>query len=535
MSSAPMMKQMFAAGLLAFPLLSAFSAPQSLAETKSQTASAPASELRAGLDQVAKAKQSLDRAWVALQASTGGSAASGDFAAEWMRTVAPNGPAATPFYAGTEELLAAWISAVEGGQDKSPPAEDIRAALQGWQETHARILDSLQESAELGRSARALDLRLAKLKPESDAYNYYKAQLDQQQLTIRKLLSDAGSDLASPATLPRPNLDSDRTPSPFTGSPTPGAPDRLWIYLRKASAPIGESIPVEIGLANNRGPNVTADQSYTISLSCDGCTVNSESVILLNGKRFAPAELRVNAATAQLRAKSPRFGAAAQVNAYGCHAASSVSLAFEQDRSFGAADGFTPIPFRFAFYDSSGQRATDGRRKSISPRLTGVGERVSMQQSVGAILGKDGSVVLPANECVVAQGVVSHLVGAAKIEAASGAENADGLHFTFQYAFPWLDRLMMLLGVLAGFVANYSITLRKQIHWALALLSSVIGSTIFVAVGYLEFLNVSSLHDTWLVALALAAAGGVLGVFAARFIFHKIAPVASEEEITESV
>src|SRR5579885_2172958 len=62
-----------------------------------------------------------------------------------------------------------------------------------------RILESLDQSAKLERSARALELRLAKLKPESDAYNYYKAQLDQQQLTIRKLLSDAGSDLASAA------------------------------------------------------------------------------------------------------------------------------------------------------------------------------------------------------------------------------------------------------------------------------------------------------------------------------------------------
>jgi uncharacterized membrane protein YeaQ/YmgE (transglycosylase-associated protein family) len=131
--------------------------------------------------------------------------------------------------------------------------------------------------------------------------------------------------------------------------------------------------------------------------------------------------------------------------------------------------------------------------------------------------------------------VVSDLAGTAKIEAASGAEKAEALHFTFEYAFPWLDRVMMLLGALAGFLANYAITLRKQIHWALALLSSAIGSTIFIAGGYMEFLNVSSLHDTWLVALALAAAGGVLGVSAARFLVHKIVPAGSKEEITESV
>jgi hypothetical protein len=530
MYSASIVRWMFAAGLLI--VAAGLAAP----EGKPQTAPDGTSELRSGLEQVAKAKQSLDRDWVALQASSGGSAAgSSDFAAEWMRTVAPNGPGATPFYAGTEEILATWISAVESGEEKNPPADDIRAALENWRETHARILESLDQSAKLERSARALELRLAKLKPESDAYNYYKAQLDQQQLTIRKLLSDAGSDLASAAALPHPNRDSDRSPSPFAGTATPGEPDRLWIYLRKVSAPIGESIPVEIGLANDRGPNVTAVQSYTVSLTCDGCRVSSESVIILNGKRFAPAELWVTAATAHLRAKSPGLGAAAEANAYGCYTAPSVSLASEQDRSFGPADGATPIPFRFAFYDSHGQRATDGRRKAISPRLTGVGERVSMQEAVGAILSKDGSIVVPANECVAAQGVVPDLAGTAKIEAASGAEKAEALHFTFEYAFPWLDRVMMLLGALAGFLANYAITLRKQIHWALALLSSAIGSTIFIAGGYMEVLNVSSLHDTWLVALALAAAGGVLGVSAARFLVHKIVPAGSKEEITESV
>jgi hypothetical protein len=530
MYSASIVRWIFAAGLLFF------AAGQAVPEGKPPAEPDASSELRSGLEQVAKAKRRLDRDWAALQASTGGPAAeSSDFAAEWMRTVAPNGPGATPFYAGTEEILAAWISAIESGEETNPRADDIRAALQNWQETHARILDSLEQSAKLEKSARALGLRLAKLKPESDAYNYYKAQLDQQQLTIRKLLSDAGSDLASSAALPHPNRDSDRSPSPFGGPPTPGEPDRLWIYLRKLSAPIGESIPVEIGLANDRGPNVTAAQSYTVSLTCEGCRVSPESVIILNGKRFAPVELWVTAATAHLRAKSPGLGAAAQANAYGCYTAPSVSLASEQDRSIGPADGATPIPFRFAFYDWHGQRATDGRRKSISLRLTGVGERVSMEKAAGAILSKDGSIVVPANECVAAQGVVSDLAGAAKIEAASGAQKAEALHFTFQYAFPWLDRLMILLGVLGGFIANYSITLGKQIHWAVALLSSVIGATIFVAGGYVEFLNVSSLHDTWLAALGLAAAGGVLGVSAARFLVHKIAPAWSKEEITESV
>src|SRR5215470_10962040 len=91
----------------------AFPAQQAPAAQAANPSAQVVASVRADLEQVAKAKQAAERAWPALEAGSGGqNAAKGDFVAEWMRTVAPNGPAATPFYAGTEKLLVTWISAI---------------------------------------------------------------------------------------------------------------------------------------------------------------------------------------------------------------------------------------------------------------------------------------------------------------------------------------------------------------------------------------------------------------------------------------
>ena len=94
---------------------------------------------RAALENVSKGKEAAQQAWEALRASTTSNASSGesDFATDWLRTVTPNGLAPTKFYAGTENLLNAWIGAISSGEDAYPPADEIRAAVDkvrydGW-------------------------------------------------------------------------------------------------------------------------------------------------------------------------------------------------------------------------------------------------------------------------------------------------------------------------------------------------------------------------------------------------------------------
>jgi len=493
------------------------------AQNASSPTSADVQSLQAYLETVAKAKEEAQRAWDGLRASTQtpGAADESDFATEWLRTASANGPAGSPFYAGTETVLKSWISAIQSGEDTNPPSDEIRSAMQKWQEAHANILDSLQQSATLEKTLRPLAAGIAKMKPESPEWLFYRDQRQQQQLTQRKLLSDAGTSLAAAAAMPAPITDADRTPSPFAAAtPTPGTPERLFLHLRRASAVVGESITVQVGLANDRGPNVAADSNYSVALTCDGCKAQKAEVTIRQTERFAQTAIQITSATARVSARNARAKPAV-ANAYGCYRASSVALAAEQDRSTGPADGITPIPFRFAFHDSTGQRATDGRRKYVAPKLSGVGQRIALDPSVASVKAKDGSILVPADECVADEGVVSALVGAAKVSAEYNSRQVGPLEFRFLYAFPWLDKICILLGVFFGFIGNFKIMKRRDIPWVASLLSSALGAAIVFAAGYATVLNATTVEDTWVVALGLATAGGVLGVSAAKLVLPK--------------
>jgi hypothetical protein len=504
------------------------------AQQPEATAPAPAAPgvetLRSSVALVTKATEEAQRAGAALMAATisGGEIPQNDFATEWLHTAAPNGAASAPFYAGTDKLLHAWITAITRGEDNNPPTEEIRSAMERWQQSHASILESLQQGAALEKTLRTKAARIAKMRPESPERLYAREEQQQQQLALRKLLTDAGSELNSPAAIPAPILDADRTPSPFNGPVTPGSPDHLWIHLRRASTLIGETIKVQVGLANRRGPNVVARQSYRINVNCEGCTVQRNAILIPEeGRNYVETEIRITAPVAKIAANSGREFRT-QATAYGCYRAPSVSLAAEQDRSIGPADGETPIPFRLAFHDATGGRATDGRRKSIAPQLTGVGQRVLAQQSVAAVLAKDGSIIVPADECVSDQGVVSSLVGPARVSAAYKSQRVGPLEFQFLYAFPLLDKICIALGVLFGFIANNFILKHKPIHWIASAVSSLIGATIVFAAGYAYVLNVMTTPDTWVIALGLATIGGVLGVSAAKLVLGKFAQPAEE-------
>ncbi len=236
---------------------------------------------------------------------------------------------------------------------------------------------------------------------------------------------------------------------------------------------------------------------------------------------FLKLKLKLKVSTAGITGTCTA-GKPASANVFGCYRAPSVALAAEQDRSTGTADGTTPIPFRFAFHDATGQRATDGRRKSIAPRLSGVGQRIALDPSVASVRAKDGSMIVPANECVAEEGVISSLVGSAKVSADYASRVVGPLDFKFLYAFPWLDKACIALGVLFGFIANYSILRRREIHWSASLLSSLIGAGIVFAVGYALVLNSTTVQDTWLIALGLATIGGVLGVSAAKLALGRL-------------
>jgi hypothetical protein len=505
--------------------------PEPSAKVSPASPSSDLHALQSYLDSVAKAKEAAQRAWEALRASTQspGAPDETDFATQWLNTASLNGAAASPFYAGTETVLKAWIAAINSGQDTNPPTDEIRIGMEKWQEAHENVVDSLQQSASLEKTLRPLAARIAKMNPDSPDLDFYKDQQQQAQLTMRKLLSDAGASLSAAAAIPGPVTDTDRTASPFAGAPTPGTPDRLFIHRRRASALIGESIPVQIGLANDRGPNVAAPQSFAIALACEGCTATPNTVQLASGKTFAEAQVKITAASAKIRAEVKGSLPPIQASAYGCYPAPSVALATEQDRSTGPADGITPIPFLFAFHNAAGQRATDGQRKSLSAKLTGVGQRIALDSSVASVQSKDGSIIIPANECVAEGGVVSASVGTAKLAVDSNSVPVRPLDFRFLYAFPWLDKICVALGALFAFISSYSIMKTRPVPWVASAVASAAGAAIVFAIGYFYLLNDATFQDTWVIALGLAAIGGIIGVCAAKLVLSRYMPPAEAE------
>jgi hypothetical protein len=522
------------AALLAFTTPSSDSQEgQAKTQNGAATASADVQTLEAYLDIVGKAKEAAQQAWDALRASTQsqGGLAESDFVTEWLAAASTNGAGASPFYAGTQSVLNSWITALKSGADASPPSDEIRAGMEKWQEAHANILDSLQQAAALEKTLRAGNARLAKMKPESPEWLFYKDQQQQQQLTQRKLLSDAGSSLASAAAIPAPITDADRTQSPFAGATTPGTPDRLFLHLRRASALIGSSIALQIGFANDRGPNVAADRNYSVALSCEGCTATPSTVQLSSGKTFAQAQVKITAPAARIHAEVKGSSSRADAIAYGCYSAPTVALAAEQDRQTGPADAVTPIPFRFAFHDASGQRATDGTRKHLTAKLTGIGQLMPLDSSVASMRAKDGTMTIAADECVAEGGVVSPLAGAAKLSADYNSRQVGPLEFRFLYAFPWLDKICVALGALFAFIAGYSILKTRPITWVASAIASVVGAAVVFTIGYFYVLNTATFEDTWVAALGLAAIGGVLGVVVAKLVLPRYMPTGDVEHL----
>jgi hypothetical protein len=521
--------------------LLAWAGQQPGAESPSAPQAASA-ELHRMLEQVTAGQAESQKAWLKLEASTRvpqtaqSAAAAPDFATGWMKTVASGGPEKAPFYAATEKALQGWIAAIESGSNRYPPMQEIRGSMGKWQDQNASLLNALQTVADAEKKWRVSEFRgIPRMKPESAAWVFAKEEQSQRDLTIRKLLADAGSVLGAAGELPSAVATGDRAGSPFLGPANPAGPDRLWIYLGKASARMGESIPVEIGLGNSRGPNVSADQDYAVRISCQGCTAKKAEFTLVTGARSIQTEVQVTEAQATITAQSGKVSSAT-LEAYGCAQATSVNLTIEKDRAEGPADGTTPIPCRFVFRDANGQLATDLRRKTVAAQYAGVGERVAPSGHYRSVSAGKRSVELGADECVSPQGAVSPMVGTAKVSAAFAVQQVVPLELKFLYPFPLLDQACIALGILFGFLTNFSILKNRHLNWIAGWLASAAGAGILVWFGYAYFLNTTPVPDTWIVILALATVGGVLGVSAGKMVIgENVEPPPSYDDADESV
>jgi hypothetical protein len=482
-------------------------------------------EIREYLGEISTAAKTADRgvnaymeatARCAAQPGNGGGVCS-SIRPGWVSSAASSGAESGRLFQEPEQQLSAWVTAVGSGADQYPPMVEIREQMAKWRSRDQQFLQQMSDATVLAPRVLAASEQLASLKPESEEWNEARRANVAQEENFTSTLATAQSGLESSFDIPSPLKPSDRTPSPFTGPVTPGTPERLWIWLRRPSAPIGETIEADIGLGNSKGPNVVADKDYPVSFVCQGCVIKDSRITINRGDRFVKTSVRLSAPKEKLTAQSSGLKTS-QLTPYGCTVTDQpLTLVLQQEKAEGPADGVTPIPFDLIFEDSKGQPATDSLRKLYSQRVVGVGE-IKSDLTAGEIGSFANPFMVPADECVAHKALVSKTVGEPSVAVAFLNKPSDPLKFRFFYTFPLLDCIFVLLGACLGSVANRFVLHKTSISWVWSFLSSVIGAFLLFMLCYLFILNKVSLSSTWGMALCFSLAGGVLGVSAAKLV-----------------
>jgi len=456
----------------------------------------------------------------ALQAVYRSSSAPSDFSAQWLAAIAPRGAGSLPLFSRTRSVLTSWVTSIRDGSDRYPPLNEIRTQMAEWRGRVSRLKDALGRVPGLEERRNKTRTRLSGLKPESSEWQVERREENRIDDEIRATLSAAQSEAESSLKIPPPISPSDRTRSPFDGPVNPGLPTSLWIWTEKASAPIGDTINTQVGLANEAGPNCKADKSYSVKLDCQGCTINNPEITIREGASYSQTNIRVTDPAAVLKAGGKDLKRN-QVNLKGCASAETVWLvatALPDLPTRGPADGVTRLKYDLVFQDSKGQPATNGLRKQISVRLDGVGTIEIDDKQAGAIRSAKDGFLVPPGECLMHQAVFSNLVGQAIVQAEFRRTSANPLTLTFDYAFPRLDIISMLTGALLGCLAHFLSRKGPKISFWRSAIFSLCGSIIGVVLGYLTVLNQRPLHNSFLVAGAFTLVGGILGLSMARLL-----------------
>ena len=168
-------------------------------------------------------------------------------------------------------------------------------------------------------------------------------------------------------------------------------------------------------------------------------------------------------------------------------------------------------------------------------QYAGVGDRVGLPQFYRSVVEGKNNIELGADECVSLQGAVSALVGRAKVSAAFEVKPVPPIELKFVYSFPLLDEACIALGILFGFLANYSIMKNRHVNVIVGWLVSAAGAAILVWIGYAKYLNTTPVPDTWIIVLVLATVGGVVGVGVTKlFTPENVEPPPSYDDTAES-
>ena len=435
----------------------------------------------------------------------------------WLHTVTARGVAESGLVRGSQESLDAWLGALRDRSRLITPVADLPAAMDQWRAHQSHALDRIHEATRLEEERQHAQTETARSKPESPQWTQARDAEQQHANDIAAALKATQADLEAALSIPKPFNAGDRGPSPFTGSVNPGPASRIWLYADRSSALIGEAVDVQIGLANEEGPNCAASQKYTVQLKCAGCEV-APSVTFEEGERFKTTSLRIGAKASSLKASAGGLKDR-ELSLAGCAFDPKIHLTSQILTASAPADGITPVALLAVFRNDAGDPATNGHQRILDIAASGPGVRFNPALQNGHIF-RDGHESLDIDECASRQELISDHAGTATLEIKFMNEALKPpAAFHFSYIWRGEDLAWWFAAALISWLASCGkLIFRKPIQVdeliiraGASLVGSLAGAAIALETAYLLLSRFDSTSNPHLPCAVAGLVGGALG------------------------
>jgi len=445
------------------------------------------------------------------------SQAAPDAVIAWLHTVASRGVTESGLVRGSIELLDSWIAGISDGSRLITQVGDLAAAMEQWRAHQSHGLDHIQEATRLEEERQHAQTAMSQAKPDTPEWTQARDLEQQREKDIAAALKAAQADLEATLAIPKPLSSGDRGPSPFTGGFNQGPASGIWLYADRSSALIGEPVDVQIGLANEDGPNCAASQRYTVELKCSGCEAAS-SVTLEAGERFKTTPVRITSKASSLKASAAGLKDR-DVSLTGCVFDPKIHLTSQMLTGSAPSDGLTPVAVLAILRNDAGDPATNGHQRTLDIAARGPGVKFNPVLQNGHIF-RDGRESQDLDECASRQELVSDHAGTATLEIKylNDALNPPA-QFHFWYIWRTENVVWWLAAALISWLATCAkLILRKPAHTEDVIIrvgasfaGSLVGAAIALEAAYLLLSHFDSTSDPRIPCAIAGLVGGALG------------------------
>jgi hypothetical protein len=307
---------------------------------------------------------------------------------------------------------------------------------------------------------------------------------------------------------------------------TPGVPTRIAIWFYPPSTVVGQSISIDIHLANGDGSNAAADRDFNILLDSSQGSLEPRTVKIQTGNTRAgawlrtakPGDIRVTA-----RNEQGLTGESGVATACSDKDVKRIFLDADRQRAF-AADS-SPIPFRIKFVDADGQPSSGKILKALVFSHEGVGRRQSLDLAAQDPYSVDN---IPKDQCISLQQIVSDAPGSATVIAKFGALSTSQMRFWFFTPINWILVLTVILGGCCGVFVKIAFARGRRPGLRGVARKMMAGMITCVVLFMFDYYVGSDYVPALTSGLGIAFGTGATGGFAGPLVFQLILTASSK-------